>query len=217
MNRKFKILGLILVVLGSTSLSASATAAEFHSEAAHTILSGGQPAESNDVITFRAGTVTCNSRTYAGTAASATSSELTVTPAISECNAFGFVNAKVDVPGGNVPAGAGGGCDYRFTPSTASSQLHVVCGAGEFITTTAFNCYVKWGSQTLTGVSYANSGSGSSRDVTTSINITGLTYTQESKSFPGCTNGTFSDGKWSGAVTAFGSNTSGAPVGIWYE
>jgi hypothetical protein len=220
MNRKLKALGLTFVaLLALAGFSSMVMAAEFHSETAHTTISGEQPAETNDVFTVKAGTVTCKSATYAGTTTSATTSEITVTPTYTECTAFGFVGATIDVPGGNKPAGANGGCDYRFTPSTATSQLHIVCGAGEFITVTTFNCDVHVGSQTATGITYTNAGSGNGRDVTVNANITGLTYTQTNTSFPFCTGGagTFTDGKYVGKGTVFGKNTAGEAVGVWHE
>jgi hypothetical protein len=218
MNRKLKALGLTFVaLLALAAVSSSAMATEFHSETAHTIISGEQPAAENDVFTVNAGTVTCKSATYSGTTSAETQAEVTVTPTYNECTAFGFVSTKIDVPGGNVAAGAGGGCDYRFTPSTASSQLHIVCGSGEFITVTAFNCYVRVGTQTATGVTYVNGGSGTSRDVTVNANITGLSYSQENK-FGGCGGGagSFTNGKYVGAGTVKGSTTTGGAVGIWH-
>jgi hypothetical protein len=206
MNRKLKGLGLMFVaLLALAGFSSSAMATEFHSEVAHTIIDGEQPAETNDVFTVKAGTVTCKSATYSGTVNSATTSEVTVQPKYSECTAFGFVNTTIDVPSG---------CWYRFTPDT--NPLHIVCGA-EPITVTAFNCWITVGSQTNSGITYSNSGSGSSRDVTVTANATGLTYTQHSKSFPGCTSGTFTDGKYVGKGTVKGTNTEGKAVGIWRE
>jgi hypothetical protein len=218
MNRKLKGLGLMFVaLLALAGFSSSAMATEFHSETAHTIIKGEQPEGSNDVFTVNAGKVTCTSATYAGTTSAVTTPEVTVTPTYTGCTAFGFVNTTIDVPGGNVAAGANGGCDYRFTPSTASSQLHIICGAGEVINVTAFNCWVTIGSQTTGGITYTNSGAGTARDVTVNANISGIVYTQHSKSFPGCSNGTFSNGTYVGKGTVKGQTTTGAAVGIWHE
>lgn len=206
MTRKLKALGLAFVaVLAMGALSASAaSAASFHSEAAHTILSGEQPTGTNDVFTTNAGTVTCQNATYSGTTSSATTSTVTVTPSYSGCTAFGFVNATIDV----------NGCTYTF--NAGNDDLIITC-SGNPITVTAFNCHVKVASQEATaGISYDNAGSGTSRDVTATANITGLKYTQESKSFPGCTNGSFTNGTYKGAGTVKGSNTAGTEsVGIW--
>jgi len=208
MNRKLKGLGLMFVaLLALAGFSSSAMAAEFHSETAHTIISGEQPAGTNDVFTVNAGKVTCNSATYSGTTSAATTSEIEVEPKYSECTAFGFVSTTIDVEG----------CKYKFTPATSTPQLHIICPAGKTLHVTAFNCWVKIGSQTLSGITYDNSGSGTSRDVTATANVSGITYTQESKSFPGCTNGTFTNGTYVGAGTVKGANTSGTQVGVFYN
>jgi hypothetical protein len=209
MNRKLKGLGLMFAaLLALAAFSSSAMATEFHSETAHTIISGEQPPEKNDVFTVKAGTVTCKSATYSGTTSSVTTGEVTVTPKYSECTAFGFVNSPIDVPST---------CDYRFTPSTAAKQLDIVCTSTEKITVTAFNCWVTVGTQSTNGITYTNAGAGATRDITVDANVTGLAYTQHSKSFPGCTNGSFTDGTYVGSGTVKGANTEGKQVGIWHS
>jgi len=47
--------------------------------------------------------------------------------------------------------------------------------------------------------------------------VSGIKYTQDSKSFPGCTNGTFTNGTFVGEGLARGQNTTGEQVGIWKE
>jgi hypothetical protein len=220
MDTKLRILHLSLAaLLGLVGFSSSAVASEFHFETAHTIVTGELPAGGSDVFTFKAGTAQCTIATYKGTVSGATTSELTVGPSFgfATCTAFGFVNESIDVPGTNAPAGPNGGCDYRFTPSTASSQLHIVCGPGEYITVTSFNCDVRIGSQTATGITYTNGGTGTGRDITLNTNITGLTYTQVSTNFPGCATGTFTDGKFVGKTTLKGTTTEGGGIGIWHE
>jgi hypothetical protein len=189
----------------------SVGAAEFHSEAAHTILDGEQQPFTDDVFTVNAGTVTCGFATYSGTTSSATTAEVTLTPSFELCTAFGFLNTTVDVP-----KGINGGCDYRYTPTSAISRLHIVCGNNETITVTAFNCWVTIGSQTTAGIVYDNGGSGSFREISITSNITGLTYTQHSKQFPGCTNGTFTNGKFVGSTRLLGTNTTFESVGVWH-
>jgi len=207
MTRKLKTLGLAFVAVlafGALSATAASAATSFHSEQAHTILDGAQPVAEDDVFTVKAGTVKCTSATYSGTTSSATTTTVTVTPAYSGCTAFGFVSTPIDV----------NGCTYTF--NATNDDLVISC-AGSPITVTAFNCYVKVGSQTAsTGISYSTAGSGTSRDVTAKANITGLKYSQESKSFPGCTGGSFEDGKYVGSGTVTGTNTTGGAVGIWW-
>jgi hypothetical protein len=204
MNRKLKALGLALIAVAAMAFSASAAmAASFHSEATHTTLSGSQVGE--DKFKVNAGTVTCGEATYSGTQSSATSETQTVTPNYSECKAFGFVNTPIDV----------NGCTYTFNANNGS--INIGCGSKPIVVT-AFNCYVSVGSQELsTGVTYANEGSGSSRDVKVTVSLTGIKYTQESKSFPGCSNGTFTNGTYEGAATVRGFTTEGTQVGVWKE
>jgi hypothetical protein len=204
MNRKLKILGLALVAVAAMAFSASAAmAASFHSEASHTIISGSQIGE--DKFKVNAGTVTCGKATYSGTQSSATAETQTVTPSYSECKAFGFVNTTIDV----------NGCTYTFNAN--NGDLTLACSSSPIVVT-AFNCWVTIEGQNWHEVVvYTNEGSGSSRDVKVSVNIAGIKYTQHSKSFPGCTNGTFENGTYEGAATVRGSNTEGAQVGAWKE
>jgi hypothetical protein len=205
MNRKLKALGLALAaVMAMAAFASSASAAEFHSEVAHTQITGSQIG--TDVFTVNAGTVKCTEATYSGTQTTGvTATEVSVVPAYSGCTAFGFVSTPIDV----------NGCKYQFTPN-ANPYLHIIC-SGSPITVTAFNCYVKVASQTVnSGVTYTNTGAGTARDVDVKVSLSGLTYSQESKSFPGCSNGTFTNGTYTGEATVKGANTAGTQVGIWH-
>jgi hypothetical protein len=203
MTRKLKALGLVFVaVLALGALSATAaSAASFHYEQTHTMITGGQPHGEDDIWTVNAGTVKCQSSYYTGTTSSATTETFTVTPEYGLCSAFGFINVPIDV----------NGCTYTFN---VSGFFNISCLSGE-ITVTAFNCHVKIGTQTFLGGSYDNSGSGKSRDVTATLKLSGLKYTQESKSFPGCTKGSFINGTFSSSATFVGTNTFGEQIGIW--
>jgi hypothetical protein len=214
MNRKFRAFGLAFAaVIAMAAFSGTASAAEFHSEVAHTQISGTQIG--TDVFTVNAGTVKCTEATYSGTQTTGvTSSEVTVLPKYGGCTAFGFVNTPIDV----------NGCHYTFTPN-ANPYVHINCGE-KFLTVTAFNCEVTVPSQTVqSGVTYTNEGAGTSRDVRVKVNLTGITYIQHSKNFPGCnTRGTnneettaFHDGTYTGEATIKGANTAGAQVGIWWQ
>jgi hypothetical protein len=220
MNRKLKALGLALfAVLAMGALSASAAmAADFHSEnGTDTVIKGSQVG--SDKFVVNAGTVTCNEATYEGIQSGATSNTVTVTPKYTECTAFGFVNATIHT----------NGCRYVFDADTnAEGFTDVTIDCSEpteggtthqrAITVTAFNCWVTVGSQTTgNGIKYANTGSGASRDVDVSVSLTGITYTQHSKTFPGCSNGTFNNGSYTGAATVQGFATGGGQVGVWRE
>jgi hypothetical protein len=205
MTRKFKALGLALfAVLAMSALSASAASAgEFHSEAAHTILSGSQLGE--DIFTVTAGTVKCKEATYSGTQSSATATTVTVKPTYTECTAFTFVNTTIDT----------NGCEYEF--SGDDNKVNIV-NCTSALTVTAFNCYVTVGNQKgLESVTYTNEGKTTSRDVKVKVGINNVTYTQESKSFPGCSNGTMNNGSYTGEATVRGFNTENVQVGVWRE
>lgn len=185
------------------AMAASASAAEeFHSEAAHTILAGEQSEGTDEVWTFNAGTVTCKTTTYSGTTSVVTTGEVRLTPTFGECTAFGFVSTSVHPD------------NCALTVGYKGATIQLTCG----LIVTAFNCFVRVGAQILKKVgSWINKGVGTLRRWVNSWEITGVTYTQESRSFPGCSSGTFTNGTWRGAAEVRGANTTGASLGIWYE
>lgn len=206
MNRKLKLVGFaVAAMMLAMAVSASAAfAGDFHSEKTSTTLKGSQIGE--DVFTVNAGTVKCTEATYAGTSSSTSTTETAtkLTPTYSGCTAFGFVSTAIDV----------NGCQYEFSGDNTNVNI-VNCSTG--IVVTAFNCWVTVKNQSnLASVTYANKGTGSSRDIESTVNLSGITYTQTSKSFPGCTGGTFTNGTYKGAATVQGSK-EGASVGIWRE
>jgi hypothetical protein len=208
MNRKLKALGLALVaVLAMGALSASAASAEnFHSESAtDTVIKGSQVGQ--DVFVFNAGTVKCNEATYAGEQKGATATSVKVTPTYTECTAFGFVNTKID----------SAQCTYEF--SSDNNNVVISCPSAEPLTVTAFNCWVALHSQTLGGISYNNTGAGNSRDIDLGTNVTGISYSQHSKAFPGCNNNkteqSYTNGTYTAGTTVQGFTTGGTQVGIW--
>jgi hypothetical protein len=207
MNRKLKALGLALAaVMALAAFAGSASAAEFHSEVAHTEISGSQVGSA--VFTTNAGTVKCTEATYSGTQTTGvTSTEVTVTPKYGGCTAFGFIGATIDV----------NGCPKRFT-ANASPFLHLICFEKSIEITTP-TCTVTVGAQTIgLGLTYTNEGAGTTRDIRVKASVSGLTYTQHNKSFPNCTGGagTFTNGTYTGEETVKGANTAGTQVGIWW-
>jgi hypothetical protein len=204
MKSKIRILTAALVavaaLMGLQAGSASAVPL-FHSEVAHTLGSGSQVGSM--VFTVNAGTIKCNKITGTGTMSSATVTEVTSVPTFSECSAFGFVNVTIDT----------NGCENIIT---ADFEVHLTCPAGKNIEVTAFNCTVAFSPQSATTVEYTTTGSGSTREIVAKEEGTGIHYVQTSKSFPGCTNGTFTNGTAKGEVRTKGTNTEGKQVGIWW-
>jgi hypothetical protein len=218
MNRKLKALGAALMAVLAFSAVAVSTASawEFHGEAAHTVLTGNQVGE--DVFTVNAGTVRCKSATYSGTNSVATTTTQTVSPTYKECTAFGFVSTAIDT----------NGCAYEFhavgtgTPSDFTGTTTIVCSSGQPIVVTAFNCEVTVPAQHIKGgsVVFKNEGAGKTRDVLTEVNLSGIEYIQHSKSFPGCTSNEtkpFTNGTYTGKATIRGLNTEGAQIGVWVD
>jgi hypothetical protein len=214
MTRNLKALGLVvlaaLAAMAVTASAASATA-KFHSELpTHTVISGTQVGE--DVFTTNAGTVRCKKATYSGLQSGAEAETVEVTPSYSECTAFGFVNATIDV----------NSCTYKFgitstTPEPFEGHI-TICPNGGTITVTAFNCWVHVGQQgPLKGVTYTNEGSGKTRDIRVKVSLSGIHYVQTSKSFPGCEEKTFTNGTYTGEATVQGFSTENVQVGVWVD
>jgi hypothetical protein len=219
MKRKIRALSVAafaILALGALSASsASATPAQFHSSLEHTELVGELDKEfGEDTFTVNAGTVRCAAAKYTGTNAVKTTTTVTVTPEYSECRAFGFVNATIDHEG----------CNYLFhaestTGADPEGSVDIECPVGKSITVTAFNCWVTVGAQTgLKTVTFTNKGVSPTRHITVDVNISSkIKYTQHSKSFPGCSSGTFTNGSYVGAATVKGFSTVGAQADVWYH
>jgi hypothetical protein len=206
MTRNLRALDLALfaVLAMSALLASAASAGDFHSEVAHTIISGSQVGE--DQFRVTAGTVKCNEAIYSGTQSSATTTTVTVRPSYTECTAFGFADATIDV----------GTCEYEF--SGDNTKVNIVNCGNTPLTITVFNCYVTIANQNgLESVTYTNTNSGASRDVAIEINISNVVYTQHPKKFPECSSSTHKNGTYTGAATMRGFNTEGAQVGVWRE
>jgi hypothetical protein len=198
---KLKMLGVLVAAMMAFAAAPASAEPLFHSEAEHTLGSGSQVGEMT--FTVNAGTVKCKKVTGTGTMTAKTTTEVSSTPTFSECTAFGFVNATIDT----------NGCSNLIT---ADIEVHLVCPAGKTMQVTAFNCWVSVGPQSATSMEYVNTGSGSSRTILAREEGTGIHYVQTSKSFPGCTNGTFTNGTAKGEVLTKGTDTAGNPVGIWW-
>ena len=215
MTRNLKALGLALVAaLAMSAVAASgASATPFHfgsDHSDHVILAGTQHA-GEDVFTTDAGTVRCNTATYSGTIneADTATNEVSVTPAYSNCKAFGFINVPIHV----------NGCQYKFTAITKEGsnyegKVDIVC-PGNPISITAPGCEVTVGSQNALGsITYTNVGSGTTREVTVDVNISGIHYYQHDTGIT-CTTGTKTNGLYVGSGLVTGRNAAGTHVGLF--
>lgn len=105
----------------------SASAAEFHSNAASASLVGNQ--SNQHTFTSGGSSVTCNTATFTGTgSATKTSVEQDMHPAYSGCTAFGFASATVNTAG----------CNYEFSANTSTVNLEDCTNKGVTIHVSAF-------------------------------------------------------------------------------
>ena len=229
MTRNLKVLGLALVaVLALGAAMASVASAKFDSEIEHTLISGEQPAGKPHTFTVEAGTTTCGTAKFSGTAlgtfngTSWTKEDLTITPEYSNCHTTILGEEKVADVRMN-------GCEYTFTAGETTEEgtkvhgtVHIICPESKVIEveiTGANICKVTVPAQgPVAGITYHNTGTGTKRDVDVISAVTTLKYTQDGVFCPGnnfSASKTFTNGKYSGEVTSIGTNTTGTQVGIW--
>ena len=228
MIRKAKVLGLALVaVLSMSAVAASGAQAEtwFHSDVNPTVITG-EETETNKFVTS-GGNVKCTSKfdaTSEGTKTETkpgevtyTTKTITIKPTYSNCTAFGFVGATIDM----------NSCDYLFhltqnTPPTAT--VDVVCNPGDDITITTSFCTVHVPAQTnLAHVVFESTGATTNtKDIDATLTFEGIKYTETSGCF---VPGERANGTYTGKVTLKGfedkgpkgSYTEGNQAGIWIE
>jgi hypothetical protein len=161
MIRKFKTLGIAMVaVLALSAVVASAASATNFTASKYPTAGTATSEKGNDDFKTEAGSVECKAH-FAVAALTEPSETVTVTPTYTECKAFGFLNATVNM----------NGCDYVFH---SNGQVDVVCASGGPIKITAGTCETTIAAQSGLGtVDLANSGTGISAQAT----VTGIAYT----------------------------------------
>jgi hypothetical protein len=155
------------------------------------------------VLAASTGNVKCATASF--TVATSTAVEtLTATPIFAGCKAFGVSATAIT-----------NGCQYSFKVPNANppyaGTMEILCGGNaiEFVAST-ISCRVGIPSQTIP-VSFENSGSGTARIVTASLNTSALQYTETGSSCVGP--GSHTDGSFSGS-TIFRGSSGGNPVGV---
>lgn len=177
MSSKFKAFGLALVaVVAFNAIAATgASAAEFHSEANATIITGD---DDNTVYKFSTAgglALECMDTTFTGTMTGTTTTTITLRQTTSGC---GFLEepATIDTTG----------CTYVVTSHTTPSghlPTSLSCTGSSTVKITTSACTLSFGNQTgVGGVKITNLGSGSTADMTAHTTIT-TTFT---KSGPLC-------------------------------
>ena len=166
MIRKFKILSVAaLAVLAVSALGASGAQASKFTASSYPTTVTAESAKGNDVFHTEAGDMECKSH-LEGTLAQEASETLTVTAKYTECKAFGFLSATVEMKT----------CDYVFHTSGA---VDVICGT-EPIKIVSSSCTSTIGEQKgLTTLELANG----TADVTAKANVTGVAYTVTNDGF----------------------------------
>jgi hypothetical protein len=138
-------------------------------------------------MTFEAGKLKCKKATFTGELTAA-KEELELTPAYSECTAFGIASTVKPE-----------GCKYRFNAN--NSNMDLVCPAGKsMIISVSTFCEIKVESQSgLKSVEYENV-AGPPNSMTVKMNLEGIKYTVVKESVCGKP-GTKTNGLYSGTIS----------------
>jgi hypothetical protein len=178
MIRNLKVLGLAVVaVLALTAMMASAASAAQYTASSYPATATGSNTKGSEVFTTEGGKVECDSHFETKEPITAATNTITLTAHYTNCDAFGFLEAKV----------AMNGCHYHFTLSGTSNVVVVVCPGGGVIVITAGTCKVEIKAQSgLSGVPVSTSGSG----VLAKPNVSGIAYTVAQDGFLCPFNGT---------------------------
>ena len=212
MIRNLKTLGVALcAVLALTAVVASAASANYTASSYPTTGTGTSEI-GNDVFKTEAGNVECKSH-FEGTLA-ASSTSLTVKAKYTECKAFGFLSASVNMRS----------CDYLFPNPTGekdiwkAEKVQVKCtNAAEPILITASTCKATVGEQTTAGSVDITNITNAVKDVTVQATVTGVAYNVTEDGF-GCpfsgtgakAGATYTQGK---AITFASTNGASIDVG----
>jgi len=142
MNRVLKTLGVAMVAALALSVTAGAAQAiEITSESGYPLNAHGENGSGNEVFTTEAGDVECDS-TFTSEVAK-DGSEITATPTYTNCEAFGFVSATVNMES----------CDYGFDLESEpeshvyTSKADIECEGEDSIKITAATCAAEVGPQ----------------------------------------------------------------------
>jgi hypothetical protein len=201
MNRTKKLGIAIVAVLAVTAVAgaafSSASEPEFRAESFPVTLEGSGSQKIGSAV----GTVNCPTSNQTGTGKSA-ATWWSMKVSNSGCK-IGSLAANVEW----------GECEIRYY---TYSGYYIVCSGGVVkITVISTTCVVELKPQELKSVSYEAVGLGTKREIKILPNITGMTYTQNSKCPGGA--GTFNNGTIGGEILLKGRNEKGEQEGIFIE
>lgn len=163
----------LIAVLALCAAAASTASAEgIYTATEYPATGTGVSEVGNDTFTTEAGNVECKAH-YEATLTAA-SSDLTVIPTYTNCKAFGFASATVNM----------GSCDYTFTtpktvtaPHIWTAQVHVKCtDKTKPITITAGACETTVGEQTPEGHVIITTTTTKPTDLDVLASFKGITY-----------------------------------------
>jgi hypothetical protein len=207
MFRSLKVLGLTIgVALLLSAVMASASMAAQFTASSYPATVTGSNTKGSEVITTEGGKIECDTHSVSHSLGAASSS-LTVTPTYTNCEAFGFLNATVNMEACTTVINI-----YVIPfPPYIIGHKRISCGAGKSIKVTASTCKLEIkGQEGLESVGVSNSGS----SVLMKPNISGLAYTVTQDGFlcPFGGTGSKTDGKWTGEVTL--SRVGGGSIAV---
>jgi hypothetical protein len=185
-----------LCTLGSvTTSSAFAAAGEFTIGTSPAAITAEQKVQEVITVKNTAGSpvsIKCSIATFEGTASTANTTDITLTPTYSGCT-LGGLAATVKM----------NGCKYTLTGSAAQTAILdiVGCTIGKTITITKGNCTIAIGEQNnLSHFIFINEGSASEMDLLAQETVGGMKSTQTGSECP-APGATQSDGTYSGTTT----------------
>jgi hypothetical protein len=200
-------------LLLAASLAAGAQAAEFHTESSEgATITGAYPAgeraekigEEAFLFDANGAETLCARTSLHGSMAAKTAESLTIVEKPFECAPF----ATVRTGECDFVLHASGGFDIGGGAACAAKPIEIEWGTGA--------CLIKIGPQSgLSGISYANGGSGTSRDVTATFNVTGIHFTRIGAICGG--SGTYVNGELTQILTLKADVFGGGQQGLWFE
>ncbi len=184
------VVALFAVSIAATSAFAEGTTDEYEGTGA---FSGSQ--STTNVFTTHAGTVECKKAEFSGSLTGA-SKTVEVTPSYSECKAFGFVEATVNMEGCKYLFGTPEDVNGETTDTIHKGKVSVTCPSGKTIKVSASGCVASVGAQSnLNKVESEKEGTG----LLVKSGVEKIKYTLTGLFCPNG-EGTFSEGKYTGNV-----------------
>jgi hypothetical protein len=161
---------LLLAAVAVMTAASPASAHNFHSEANATVLLGEQIGEHEFESPGQAAKVHCPKARLQGTMAAPTTSQLRFDPVYEECHFAFQVLSQVTM----------NGCQYLLhgeTDADGHGRFEIACPPNKAIQIDMGTiCTVTIVAQTVQGVSYANEGTGTKRDLRITLTAGGISY-----------------------------------------